>query len=91
MKLIFRTLIVLLLPFLTTSTADISNTKGLGLDFQDFVDIKDETTTLQFDFDREFYFPVFTTQLQLLIESSYLITYSPSQSAPTVLKCQVDL
>ena len=59
MKLIFRTLIVLLLPFLTTSTADISNTKGLGLDFQDFVDIKDETTTLQFDFDREFYFASF--------------------------------
>ena len=61
MKLIFRTLIVLLLPFLTTSTADISNTKGLeqDVDFQDFVDIKDERTTLQFDFDREFYFSSF--------------------------------
>ena len=71
MKLIFRTLIVLFLPFLTISTADISNTKGLGqdVDFQDFVDIKDETTTLQFDFDREFYFSSFYTQL--LTESSY--------------------
>ena len=61
MKLIFRTLIVLLLPFLTTSKADISNTKGLeqNVDFQDFVDIKDERTTLQFDFDREFYFSSF--------------------------------
>ena len=61
MKLIFRTLNVLLLPFLTTSTADISNTRGLeqDVDFQDFVDIKDERTTLQFDFDREFYFSSF--------------------------------
>ena len=60
MKLIFRT-IVLLLPFLTTSTADISNTKGLEqeVDFQDFVDIKDERTTLQFDFNREFYFSIY--------------------------------
>ena len=76
MKLIFRTLIVLLLPFLTTSTADISNTKGLGqdVDFQDFVDIKDERTTLQFDFDREFYFSSFYYPI---IESTtnFTITY----------------
>ena len=56
MKLIFCT-IVLPLLFLAYVKSEISNTKGQekDVDFEDFVDVKDERTTLEFEFNRKFH------------------------------------
>ena len=53
---LFCTIFVLFLPLVTK--AEISENKGQekAVNFEDFIDIKDERTTLLFDFNREFNF-----------------------------------